>query len=50
MVSVGASVLMWLTVAGLSEVNVTSIIMKVLEVTGMSLTSINCDKQSATLL
>ena len=47
-VSVGVTVLLW--VAGPSGVDVATMLMEALEVTGVSLTSINCDKHSAALL
>ena len=49
-VSVGVSVLMWVWVAEPSGVDVTTMLMEVLEITRVSLTSTNCDKQSASLL
>ena len=47
-VSIGVSVL--LQVAGPSRVDVTTILMEALEVTGVSLTPTNCERQSAALL
>ena len=44
-VSVGASVLLWMWVAGPSGVDVTTMLVGALEVTGVSLTSTNYDKQ-----
>ena len=49
-VSVGISVLPWVWVAGLSGVDATIMLIGALEVTGVSLTSTNCDRQSAALL
>ena len=49
-VSVGVHVLLWVQVAGPSAVDVTNILMEAVEVTGVSLTSTNCDRQSAALL
>ena len=48
--SVGVSVLLQVQVAGPSRVDVTTMLMEVLEVTGVSLTPTNCDKQPAALL
>ena len=49
-ISVDVSILLQVWVAGLSGVDVTTMLMGALEVTGVSLTSINHDRQSATLL
>ena len=49
-VSVGVHVSLWVWVAGPSRVDVTTMLMESLEVTGVSLTSTNCDRQSAALL
>ena len=49
-VSVGVSVLLQVWVAGPSGVDVTTMLMEALEVTGVSVTSTNHDKQSAALL
>ena len=49
-VSVDASVLLWVQVVRPSVVDVTIILMEALEVTGVSLTSTNHDKQSADFL
>ena len=49
-VSLGVSVLLWMLVAGPSRVNVTTMLMEALEVTGVSLTSTNYERQSAALL
>ena len=47
-VSVGVCVLLW--VAGLSGVGVTNMLMEAVEVTGVSITSTNQERQSAALL
>ena len=44
------SVLLQVWVAGPSRVDVTTMLMEALEVTGVSLTSTNCERQSAALL
>ena len=48
--SAGVSVLLQVWVAGPSRVDVTTMLMEALEVTGMSLTPTNHDKQSDALL
>ena len=48
-VSVGVSVLLWVQVAGPSRVDVTTMLMEALEVTGVSLTSTNHERQSTAL-
>ena len=50
MVSVGASVLLWVWVARSSEVDVTITLREASEFTGVYLTSTSHDKQSAVLL
>ena len=49
MVFAGVSVLLWVWVAGPSRVDVTTMLMEALEVTGVSLTSINHERQSAAI-
>ena len=49
-VSVGVHILLWVQVAGPSSMDVTTMLMEALEVTGVSLTSTNHDRQSASLL
>ena len=49
-VSVGVCVLLWVQVAGLSRVDVTNMLKEAVEVIGVSLTSINHERQSAALL
>ena len=48
--SVGVCVLLWVQVAGQSRVDVTTMLMETGEVTGMSLTSNDHERQPATLL
>ena len=47
--SVGLHVLLWVQVVGLSGVDVTNMLIEAVEVAGVSLTSTNHEKQSATL-
>ena len=49
-VSVGGHVLLQVWVSGPSKMNVTTMLMEALEVTGVSLTSTNHERQSAALL
>ena len=49
-VSVGVCVLLWVQVAGPSGVDVSNMLMEAVVVTGVSLTSTNHERQSATLL
>ena len=49
-VSVGWHVSLWVWVTGLSRVDVTSIIMEAVEVTGVTMTSTSHERQSAALL
>ena len=49
-ITVGVCVLLWVWVAGPSEVDVTNMLMETLEVTGVSLTCTNHQRQSAALL
>ena len=50
MVSVGVSVLLWVQVARPSGADITTKLMEALEVTGVSLTSTNHERQSVALL
>ena len=49
-VSVGVCVLMWVWVVGPSGMDVTNMLIEAVEVTGVSLISINHERQSAALL
>ena len=50
MLSVGVCVLLWVWLAGPSGVDVSNMLVEAAEITGVSLTSTNCKRQSAALL